>query len=194
MAHIAANIKDREESTDFASLLTEWMGSNKKFEGRVVEARVISITDDFAILDVGLKSEGRIALREFNSPGQEAELKAGDKVEVFIERMENREGETVLSREKARREEVWIDLEKAHTKQERVSGVIFGRVKGGFTVDLGGAVAFLPGSQVDIRPVRDVSPLMNTPQPFHILKMDRARGNIVVSRRAVLEESRDEVR
>ena len=194
MAHVAANIKDREDSNDFASLLTESMGSNKKFEGRVVEGRVINITDDFVILDVGLKSEGRIALREFSGPGQENELKPGDKVEVFIERMENRDGETVLSREKARREEVWIDLEKAHTKGERVTGTIFGRVKGGFTVDLGGAVAFLPGSQVDIRPVRDVSPLMNTPQPFHILKMDRSRGNIVVSRRAVLEESREEVR
>jgi small subunit ribosomal protein S1 len=194
MAHVAKNIKDNEDSADFAALLGESMGSHKKFEGRVVEGRVINITDDFVILDVGLKSEGRIALREFATPGQENEIKAGDKVEVFIERMENREGETVLSREKARREEVWIDLEKAHTKGERVSGTIFGRVKGGFTVDLGGAVAFLPGSQVDIRPVRDVSPLMNTPQPFHILKMDRSRGNIVVSRRAVLEESREEVR
>ncbi|HTK85768.1 MAG TPA: S1 RNA-binding domain-containing protein, partial [Patescibacteria group bacterium] len=194
MAHVAKNLKDKEDSGDFAALLSESMGEHKKFEGRVVEARVISVNDDFAILDVGLKSEGRIALREFSSPGQDTEIKAGDKVEVFIERMENREGETVLSREKARREEVWVDLEKAHTKGERVTGVIFGRVKGGFTVDLGGAVAFLPGSQVDIRPVRDVSPLMNTPQPFHILKMDRSRGNIVVSRRAVLEESREEVR
>ncbi len=194
MAHVAANIKDREDSNDFASLLSESMGSNKKFEGRVVEGRVINVTDDFVILDVGLKSEGRIALREFTSPGQENELKAGDKVEVFIERMENRDGETALSREKARREEVWTELEKSYAKGERVTGTIFGRVKGGFTVDLGGAVAFLPGSQVDIRPVRDVSPLMNTPQPFHILKMDRSRGNIVVSRRAVLEESREEVR
>jgi small subunit ribosomal protein S1 len=194
MAHTAANIQDREESTDFANLLGESLGGRKSFEGSVVVGRVVNITNDFAIIDVGLKSEGRVALREFSAPGQTAEVKIGDKVEVFVERMENRDGETAISREKARREEVWAELEKGHAKQERVTGVIFGRVKGGFTVDLGGAVAFLPGSQVDIRPVRDVSPLMGTPQPFHILKMDRSRGNIVVSRRAVLEESREEVR
>ena len=194
MAHVAANLKDRQDSTEFASLLAESMGQQTKYTGNVVMGRIVEITDDFAIIDVGLKSEGRVALREFALPGQDPEIKAGDNVEVFVERMENRDGETVLSREKARREEVWIDLEKNHTKGERVTGVIFGKVKGGFTVDLGGAVAFLPGSQVDIRPVRDVNPLMNTPQPFLILKMDRARGNIVVSRRAVLEESRDVVR
>ena len=146
------------------------------------------------MIDVGLKSEGRVSLREFSRPGEDPEVKAGDIVEVFVERMENRDGETSLSREKARREEVWAELEKSTEKAERVTGVIFGRVKGGFTVDLGGAVAFLPGSQVDIRPVRDVGPLMGTPQPFHILKMDRQRGNIVVSRRAVLEESRESAR
>jgi small subunit ribosomal protein S1 len=195
MAHVAANIQDREESTDFAALLGESLGGKAKgFEGSVVMGRVVNVTDDFAIIDVGLKSEGRVALREFSAPGQAPEVKIGDRVEVFVERMENRDGETALSREKARREEVWTELEKSHAKGERVTGVIFGRVKGGFTVDLGGAVAFLPGSQVDIRPVRDVSPLMGTPQPFHVLKMDRSRGNIVVSRRAVLEESREEVR
>ncbi|MBI4031923.1 MAG: 30S ribosomal protein S1 [Proteobacteria bacterium] len=194
MAHVAANLKDREESKEFAALLAESMGETKKYTGNVVIGRIVEITDDFAIIDVGLKSEGRVALREFSMPGQDPEIRAGDEVEVFVERMENRDGETVLSREKARREEVWIELEKSHAKGERVTGVIFSKVKGGFTVDLGGAVAFLPGSQVDIRPVRDVSPLMNTPQPFMILKMDRPRGNIVVSRRAVLEESRNEVR
>ena len=194
MAHIAANIQDSEESIDFAALLGESLGKKKSFEGSVVVGRVVGITDDFAIIDVGLKSEGRVALREFAAPGQSPDIKMGDKVEVFVERMENRDGETGLSREKARREEVWTELEKSSTKNERVNGVIFGRVKGGFTVDLGGAIAFLPGSQVDIRPVRDVGPLMGTPQPFHILKMDRSRGNIVVSRRAVLEESRQEVR
>lgn len=194
MAHIAANMQDRDDSGDFAALLGESLGEKKSFEGSVVVGRVVDIVGEFAIIDVGLKSEGRVPLREFSAPGQSAEIKMGDKVEVFVERMENRDGETALSREKARREEVWAELEKSSTKQERVTGVIFGRVKGGFTVDLGGAVAFLPGSQVDIRPVRDVSPLMGTPQPFHILKMDRSRGNIVVSRRAVLEESREEVR
>ncbi len=194
MAHKAANILDRNESSDFASLLDESLGGQKSFEGSVVMGRIVNITGEFAIIDVGLKSEGRVALREFSAPGQTPEVKIGDKVEVFVERMENRDGETALSREKARREEVWAELEKSYAKGERVTGVIFGRVKGGFTVDLGGAVAFLPGSQVDIRPVRDVSPLMGTPQPFHVLKMDRSRGNIVVSRRAVLEESREEVR
>ncbi|MEZ5813938.1 MAG: 30S ribosomal protein S1 [Alphaproteobacteria bacterium] len=194
MASVAANIKDKTDSKEFAKLLDESLKGQEQFTGSVVNGTVIAVTSDFAIVDVGLKSEGRIPLQEFSKPGEDPEIKAGDVVEVFVERMENREGESVLSREKARREESWTELEKSHEKEERVTGVIFGRVKGGFTVDLGGAVAFLPGSQVDIRPVRDVSPLMGTPQPFHILKMDRLRGNIVVSRRAVLEESRDEAR
>ena len=194
MAGASSKLKDREGSMDFADLLNSSMNGKTKFEGSVVKGRIVAISNDFAIIDVGLKSEGRVPLREFTLPGGVSEVKAGDIVEVFVERMENRDGETALSRDKARREEVWIDLEKAHTAQERVTGVIFGRVKGGFTVDLGGAVAFLPGSQVDIRPVRDVGPLMGSPQPFMILKMDRPRGNIVVSRRAVLEESRESAR
>ncbi len=194
MASAAARLQDREDSKDFAKLLETSMKDQQNFTGSVVEGTIISLTDDFAIVDVGLKSEGRIPLQEFSKPGEDPELKIGDIVEVFVERMENRDGESVLSREKARREEAWVELEISHKKEERVTGIIFGRVKGGFTVDLGGAVAFLPGSQVDIRPVRDVTPLMGTPQPFHILKMDRQRGNIVVSRRAVLEESREEAR
>jgi len=194
MAQKASRLQDQEDSKEFAALLSESMNEKNSFEGNVIMGRVVGMTADFAVIDVGLKSEGRISLREFSSPGEEPEIKVGDKIEVFVERMENRNGETVLSREKARREEVWVDLEKQYEKGEPITGIIFGRVKGGFTVDLGRAIAFLPGSQVDIRPVRDVSPLMGTPQPFHILKMDRSRGNIVVSRRAVLEESRDEVR
>ncbi len=190
MASTAAKLIDREESNEFAALLKESLGGSTKFEGNVVNGTVVGITDDFIIVDVGLKSEGRIPKHEFAKPGEDPEIKTGDTIEVFVEKIEGRDGESVLSREKARREEVWIELEKSHKKNERVTGIIFGRVKGGFTVDLGGAVAFLPGSQVDIRPVRDVSPLMGAPQPFLILKMDRARGNIVVSRRAVLEESR----
>ena len=182
------------EKESFAALLEESMGSKNNLVGQVIEGRVISVENDFALIDVGLKSEGRVLLKEFAPSGQKAELSVGDTVEVFLERMENKNGEAVLSREKARREEAWTELEKAFEKTERVNGVIFGRVKGGFTVDLQGAVAFLPGSQVDIRPVRDVTPLMGTPQPFQILKMDRSRGNIVVSRRAVLEESRAEQR
>lgn len=194
MAKTAAHLKDKENSGEFAALLQESLQQQNRFEGNVVKGVVVDIRSDSVIVDVGLKSEGRIPLREFSMPGQPPEVRPGDEVEVFVDRMENRDGETVLSREKARREEVWVELEQSSQKNERVTGIIFGRVKGGFTVDLGGAVAFLPGSQVDIRPVRDVTPLMGTPQPFHILKMDRSRGNIVVSRRAVLEESREEAR
>lgn len=178
----------------FAALLEESLGSAQGLEGSVLSGTVVSLEGEFALVDVGLKSEGRVALREFGGPGGKAELKVGDVVEVYLERMEDKNGEAVLSREKAKREEAWTALEKQFKDNQRVTGVIFGRVKGGFTVDLNGAVAFLPGSQVDIRPVRDVGPLMGTPQPFQILKMDRARGNIVVSRRAVLEESRAEAR
>ena len=180
---------------DFAALLDESMGLQSGFEGSVVTGRVVRLTDEYAVVDVGLKSEGRVAIKEFSAvPGQAPEVKPGDLIELYVERYEDRDGAIVLSREKARREEAWTNLEKAFEGQQRVNGTIYGRVKGGFTVDLGGAVAFLPGSQVDIRPVRDVGPLMGTPQPFQILKMDRARGNIVVSRRAVLEETRAEQR
>ncbi len=180
---------------DFAALLNESLGGeNETFEGKVVKGIVTAIENDLAVIDVGLKSEGRVALREFAAPGQKSELKIGDEVEVFVDRVENAQGEAMLSRDRARREAAWDKLEKEFEAGNRVDGVIFGRVKGGFTVDLGGAVAFLPGSQVDIRPVRDVQPLMDLPQPFQVLKMDRRRGNIVVSRRAILEETRAEQR
>src|SRR5215813_9252756 len=179
---------------DFAALLEESFVERAPAEGSVVKGHIVAIENDFAMVDVGLKTEGRVPLKEFAMPGVPANVKVGDTVEVYLERVENALGEAVLSRDKARREESWIKLEKAFNDQTRVTGVIFGRVKGGFTVDLDGAVAFLPGSQVDVRPVRDVGPLMNQPQPFQILKMDRRRGNIVVSRRAVLEEKRAEER
>ncbi len=178
----------------FAALLEESLGTIPSLEGTVLKGTIVSMDSDSVMVDVGLKSEGRVALKEFSEAGKIPEMKVGDDVEVYLERMENKNGEAMISREKAKREEAWTQLEKAFNDNERVNGVIFGRVKGGFTVDLSGAVAFLPGSQVDIRPVRDVSPLMGTPQPFQILKMDRARGNIVVSRRAVLEETRAEQR
>ncbi len=193
MAQAARHLKDREESAEFAAMLEDSLQSQPK-KGEVVKGRIIDLENDIVVIDVGLKSEGRVSIREFTTPGQDPEIRIGDEVDVFIDRMEDRNGETQLSREKARREEAWVEMEIKHKKEERVTGMIFGRVKGGFTVDLGGAVAFLPGSQVDIRPVRDVTPLMGTPQPFMILKMDRARGNIVVSRRAILEESRAEAK
>ena len=179
---------------NFADLLAESFDETVTIEGSVVRGIIVSVDKDAVIIDVGLKSEGRVPIKEFTPPGQEPSITIGDEVEVYVERMEDRNGQAMLSREKARREEAWAALELAHDKQERVTGVIFGKVKGGFTVDLDGATAFLPGSQVDIRPVRDLGPLMGTPQPFQILKIDRKRGNIVVSRRAVLEESRAEAR
>ncbi len=179
---------------NFAALLEESLGTADSLEGTVLKGTIISIEGDQVLVDVGLKSEGRVALKEFTKGGQNAEIGVGDEVDVYLERMENKDGLAVLSYEKAKREEAWTQLEGAFERNERVTGQIFGRVKGGFTVDLSGAVAFLPGSQVDIRPVRDVTPLMGTPQPFQILKMDRSRGNIVVSRRAVLEETRAEQR
>ncbi len=179
---------------DFAAMLEESFSADSPLEGTVVRGRVTAVENDLAIVDVGLKTEGRVPLREFSMPGQPNAISVGDEVEVFLDRIENAMGEAVLSRDKARREESWITLEKNFEADERVEGVIFGRVKGGFTVDLNGATAFLPGSQVDIRPVRDITPLMNTPQPFQILKMDRRRGNIVVSRRAIMEETRAEAR
>lgn len=182
------------ETENFAALLEESFGRENSLEGRVITGKVIGIENDVVIIDVGLKSEGRVPLKEFSVAGADPDLSVGDTVEVFLERLEDRNGETVLSYEKARREASWKILEKSHEKNEHVDGVIFGRVKGGFTVDLKGVVAFLPGSQVDIRPVRDVSPLIGVSQPFQILKMDRARGNIVVSRRAILEETRAEAR
>ncbi|MEL6425723.1 MAG: S1 RNA-binding domain-containing protein, partial [Pseudomonadota bacterium] len=179
---------------DFEALLNESFELQTPDEGTVVKGTVLAIEAGQAIIDIGYKMEGRVELKEFAKPGQPPEIEVGDTVEVFLDRVENARGEAVLSRDKARREEAWDRLEKAYEKEERVEGAIFGRVKGGFTVDLGGAVAFLPGSQVDVRPVRDAGPLMGLPQPFQILKMDRRRGNIVVSRRAVLEESRAEQR
>jgi len=191
MATGTATAPSRE---DFAALLEESFGGSGLQEGSVIKGTVVGIEKDMAVIDVGLKTEGRVAVKEFQGPGRGSELKIGDTVEVYLERVENALGEAVLSRDKARREESWGKLETAFKNNEKVTGVIFNQVKGGFTVDLDGAVAFLPRSQVDIRPIRDVTPLMNVNQPFQILKMDRRRGNIVVSRRTVLEETRAEQR
>ncbi|MGN6583267.1 MAG: 30S ribosomal protein S1 [Rhizobiaceae bacterium] len=179
---------------DFASMLEESFTAGHSGEGQVVRGTITAIEKDMALIDVGLKVEGRVPLKEFGAKAKDGQMKVGDTVEVYVERIENALGEAMLSREKARREESWVKLEEKFNKGERVEGVIFNQVKGGFTVDLDGAVAFLPRSQVDIRPIRDVTPLMHNPQPFEILKMDRRRGNIVVSRRTVLEESRAEQR
>ena len=181
-------------SENFADMLEESFTQGNPFEGNVVTGTVLRVDGDAVLVDVGLKSEGRVPLKEFGVSADKPVINIGDTIDVFVERYEDRDGLIRLSREKARREESWIQLEKLYEAGTRVTGTIFGRVKGGFIVDLNGAVAFLPGSQVDIRPVRDVTPLMNMPQPFQILKMDRSRNNIVVSRRAVLEETRAEAR
>jgi small subunit ribosomal protein S1 len=179
---------------DFESMLLDSFVDNDAAEGTVVRGKVVAIEKDLAIIDVGLKTEGRVPLKEFGAAGRDGTITVGSEVEVYVDRVENAMGEAVLSREKARREESWVKLEVKYNANERVEGTIFNQVKGGFTVDLEGAVAFLPRSQVDIRPIRDIAPLMNVPQPFQILKMDKRRGNIVVSRRAILEESRAEQR
>ena len=179
---------------DFASMLEASLETSSMTEGSVIKGTVTALEKDMVIVDVGLKTEGRIPLREFYTPGEDTAVAVGDEVDIYLERIENALGDAVLSRDKARREEGWIKMQKVFDKGEPVNGAIVSRVKGGFTVDLGGLNAFLPGSQVDIRPVRDIAPLMNQDQPFMILKMDRPRGNIVVSRRAILEESRSEQR
>lgn len=191
---VAENENMNPTKEDFAALLEDSFATNNTQEGSVIKGRITAIENDLAIIDVGLKTEGRVPLREFMTAGQKAEIAVGDEVEVYLERIENAMGEAVLSRDKAQREESWTSLEKSFAANERIEGIILGRVKGGFTVDLNGATAFLPGSQVDIRPVHDIAPLMNTPQTFRILKMDRRRGNIVISRRAIIEENRVEER
>ena len=192
---MAQNIENanQPEMESFAALLEETLGSENKFDQKVVKGIIVKLDSDVATVDVGLKSEGRVPLREFGFD-QSKELKVGDVVDVFIDRYEDANGDIILSREKARREESWYDLEKLHKKNEHVMGVITSRVKGGFTVDLSGVLAFLPGSQIDIRPIRDASPLIGVSQPFVVLKMDKARGNVVVSRRAIMEEGREEKR
>jgi len=191
-----AQDKMNPSTDDFASMFEASIETNSMQEGSVIKGRVTAIEKDIVVIDVGLKTEGRVPLREFYVPGQaeEDKVKAGDEIDIYLELIENALGNAILSRDKARREESWLNMTKYHENEEPVPGTIVGRVKGGFTVDLGGINAFLPGSQVDIRPVRDVGPLMNQEQPFMILKMDRQRGNIVVSRRAILEESRAEQR
>jgi len=179
---------------EFEALLEQSFETHDVVEGAVVKGIITAFEKDLAVVDVGLKVEGRVLMKEFGAAGRDGSMKVGDEVEVYVDRVENAMGEAVLSREKARREESWIRLEKQFEDGEKVEGVIYNQVKGGFTVDLDGAMAFLPRSQVDIRPIRDVTPLMNNPQPFQILKMDRRRGNIVVSRRSILEESRAEQR
>ena len=175
---------------NFNELLEKSLLEFKYKEGQIIKGTVLSIVNDTVVVDVGLKSEGRIPIKEFHSPGEEHNVKIGEKYDVYLEKLENKEGEALLSRDRARKEESWNNLEKIQDSNQQVMGIITERVKGGFAVDINGALAFLPGSQVDLKPIKDISPLLNKPQPMIILKMDKLRGNIVVSRRALLEESR----
>ena len=175
---------------NFSELLEKSLVDFKYKEGQIIKGTVMAVHNDTVVVDVGLKSEGRIPIKEFHSPGEDHSINIGDKYDVYLEKLENKEGEALLSRERARKEESWSNLEKLQDAKQQVTGIITGRVKGGYAVDISGAVAFLPGSQVDLKPIKDISPLLNKPQPMVILKMDKLRGNIVVSRRALLEESR----
>jgi small subunit ribosomal protein S1 len=181
------------QSESFATLF-EQNSKTSTWINKVVKGSIIGVDDSFIVIDVGLKSEGRIAASEFTNGGRRMELKVGDKIDVYIDHYENRNGEIVLSREKALKEASWYDLEKAYREGTSVMGVICNRVKGGFMVDLNGVNAFLPGSQIDVRPVKDISPLQGIEQPFIILKMDKLRENIVVSRRGILEGANAEER
>ncbi len=194
MTELSTEEKPGSKNESFSDLFEKSFNKITNLEGSVVEGTVISVEKDAIIVDIGLKSEGRILKREFGNEEKTEAIKIGDSVEVYIERLEDSNGNTILSREKARREEAWVELEKFHKEEKIVTGVILGRVKGGFTVDIDGATAFLPGSQVDIKPIKDFHSIMNIPQKFQILKMDKRRGNIVISRRAVLEENRAEAR
>ena len=194
MTELSTEEKPKSKTETFSDLFEKSFEKINNLEGSVVEGTVISVEKEAIIVDIGLKSEGRILKREFGNEEKTESIKIGDTVEVYIERLEDSNGNTILSREKARREEAWVELEKFHKEEKIVTGVILGRVKGGFTVDIDGATAFLPGSQVDIKPIKDFHSIMNIPQKFQILKMDKKRGNIVISRRAVLEENRAEAR
>lgn len=175
------------ESAQFAALLDNYDFGQSKV-GTVVKAKVVAVDKNFVTVDVGLKSEGKISIKEFSFGPEAEQVEVGSEVSVFVESYEDRNGDIILSREKALKEIIWDELEKVAADGTRINGVIRDKVRGGFQVDLRGALAFLPTSQVDVRMVKDVRPLMGIVQPFKILKLDKTKGSIVVSRRAILEE------
>ena len=178
-----------ENTENFEALLDKSLKKIKNFEGKVVSGKVISIDHNHALIDVGLKSEGRITIDELRFCDKEKEIKVGDKIDVFVERLEDKNGEAVLSREKAKKESAFASFDKILKKNKHVDGNIYGKVKGGYTVDIDGVITFLPGSQVDIKPVKDINHLVGQKLSFKVLKIDKERGNIVISRKAFLEES-----
>ena len=184
---------DKNQMTEFDSILAESIQDSKLKEGTIIKGTISEIEDDAVIVDIGAKVEGRISKREFAFRKDQKELQVGDKIDVFLDKIENHNGDCIISRSKAKSKEIWAEIERSFEAEELVEGVITGKVKGGLSVEIG-VTAFLPGSQIDTRVQRDVSHLMNIPQKFKILKMDAKRNNIVVSRRAVLEEMHKEVR
>ena len=181
-------------SETFAELFEQSLNDIDMTPGAIVDAMVVAIEPDFVIVNAGLKSEGAIPRTQFLNESGELAVVIGDSVKVALDAVEDGFGATRLSREKAKRAEAWIDLEKAHEENAVVMGIINGKVKGGFTVDLAGIRAFLPGSLVDVRPVRDVAHLESKDLEFKVIKLDQRRNNVVVSRRAVLEQENSEER
>ncbi len=175
-------------SETFAELFEQSLNDIDMTPGAIVDATVVAIEPDFVIVNAGLKSEGAIPKLQFLNEQGEMAIAIGDSVKVALDAVEDGFGATRLSREKAKRAEAWIDLEQAHEDNAVVMGVINGKVKGGFTVELSGIRAFLPGSLVDVRPVRDVAHLEGKDLEFKVIKLDQRRNNVVVSRRAVLEQ------
>ena len=175
-------------NSEYEALISKTLNTNFIKEKTIVNGKIVSIENDIVIIDVGLKSEGRVPISEFSRPGHTAEIEVGDKLEVYIENFDGANGETKLSREKAVKQKAWNYLQECFTNNNVVTGVPFSRVKGGMSVDLDGVTAFLPGSQIDTRQIiKDTKELLNKPLDLMILKMDKFRGNIVVSRKAISE-------
>jgi small subunit ribosomal protein S1 len=181
------NIEDQIMTESFAQLFEEFLNETELQQGTIVKGTVVGIENGFVLVDAGLKSESAIPAEQFKNAAGELEVEVGTQVDVALDAVEDGFGETQLSREKAKRHEAWIVLEKAYEEAETVVGVINGKVKGGFTVELNGIRAFLPGSLVDVRPIRDNAHLENKELEFKVIKLDQKRNNVVVSRRAVIE-------
>ena len=182
-------------NSQYDSLINDYSKNSSAKEKSITSGKIVSIENDIVTIDVGLKSEGRVPLNEFSRPGQSSEIQVGDEIEVFIENVDNANGETLLSREKAVKQKAWHNLQESFNENKVVTGIPFNRVKGGMSVDLDGVVAFLPGSQIETRQIiKDTKELLNKPLELLILKMDKYRGNIVVSRKAITENELKEQR
>ena len=188
-------ISNKISNSEYDALISNTLQNSSAKEKTITKGKIISIENEIVTIDVGLKSEGRVPISEFSRPGQNLEIQVGDETEVFIENVDNSNGETLLSREKAIKQKAWHDLQLSFNENKVVTGVPFNRVKGGMSVDLNGVIAFLPGSQIETRQIiKDTKELLNKPLELMILKMDKYRGNIVVSRKAITENELKEQR